>query len=96
MYCAKDEGRNTYERYSAEMDSRNAGRLDMKAMLRRALEREEFVLYYQPKVDLQSNRAIGVEALIRWNSRQLGFVSPEDFIPIAEEIGLTSRLENGS
>ena len=88
MYCAKEEGRNTYERYSAEMDTRNAGRLDMKSMLRRALEREEFVLYYQPKVDVQSDRAIGVEALIRWHSPQLGFVSPKDFIPIAEEIGL--------
>jgi EAL domain-containing protein (putative c-di-GMP-specific phosphodiesterase class I) len=60
----------------------------MQAMLRRALAREEFVLYYQPKVEVQSNRAIGAEALIRWNSRELGFVSPEDFIPIAEEIGL--------
>ena len=88
MYCAKEEGRNTYERYAAEMDSRNAGRLDMQAMLRRALEREEFVLYYQPIVDVRGNRAIGVEALIRWNSDELGFVSPDDFIPIAEEIGL--------
>lgn len=88
MYHAKEEGRNTYERYSPEMDSRNAGRLDMQAMLRRALEREEFTLYYQPKVDVQSKRVIGVEALIRWNSPELGFVSPEDFIPIAEEVGL--------
>ena len=88
MYRAKEEGRNTYQRYSPEMDRRNAGRLDMKAMLRRALEREEFVLYYQPKVDVRSNRAIGIEALIRWNSPQLGFVSPKDFIPLAEEIGL--------
>lgn len=88
MYHAKEEGRNTYERYSPEMDSRNAGRLDMQAMLRRALEREEFTLYYQPKVDVQSNRVIGMEALIRWNSQELGFVSPEDFIPIAEEVGL--------
>jgi EAL domain-containing protein (putative c-di-GMP-specific phosphodiesterase class I) len=88
MYCAKEQGRNTYERYSPEMDSRNAGRLDMKAMLRRALERGEFVLHYQPKVDVRSNRTIGVEALIRWNSPQLGFVSPKDFIPLAEETGL--------
>jgi len=88
MYRAKEEGRNTYERYSAEIDSRNAGRVDMQGMLRHALEREEFVLYYQPKVEVRSNRTIGVEALIRWNSHELGFVSPEDFIPIAEEIGL--------
>ena len=88
MYRAKEEGRNTCARYSAEMDKCDAGRLDMKTMLRRALEREEFMLCYQPKVDVRTNRAIGVEALIRWNSQQLGFVSPKDFIPLAEETGL--------
>ena len=88
MYRAKEEGRNTCARYSAEMDKCAAGRLDMKTMLRRALEREEFVLYYQPKVDVRTDRVIGVEALIRWNSRQLGFVFPKDFIPLAEETGL--------
>ena len=88
MYRAKEAGRNTYERYSSEMDSGNSGRLDMKAMLRRALERNEFALYYQPKVDVRRGRTIGAEALIRWNSHELGFVYPADFIPIAEEIGL--------
>jgi diguanylate cyclase (GGDEF)-like protein/PAS domain S-box-containing protein len=88
MYRAKEEGRNTYARYLPEMDNQNAGRLDMQAMLRRALERDEFVLYYQPRVDVQTNRIVGAEALIRWNSPELGFVSPEEFIPIAEEIGL--------
>jgi diguanylate cyclase (GGDEF)-like protein/PAS domain S-box-containing protein len=88
MYRAKDEGRNTYARYLPEMNNQNTGRLDMQAMLRRALERDEFVLYYQPRVDVQTNRIVGAEALIRWNSPELGFVSPEEFIPIAEEIGL--------
>ena len=88
MYRAKEEGRNTYARYAPEMDSQNAGRLDMQALLRRALERDEFVLYYQPRVDVRTNCVIGAEALIRWQSPELGFVLPGEFIPIAEEIGL--------
>jgi diguanylate cyclase (GGDEF)-like protein/PAS domain S-box-containing protein len=88
MYRAKEEGRNTYARYFPDMNRQNAGRLDMQAMLRRALERKEFVVYYQPRVDVQTNHIVGAEALIRWNSPELGFVSPEEFIPIAEETGL--------
>lgn len=88
MYRAKEEGRNTYARYFPDMNRQNAGRLDMQAMLRRALERKEFVVYYQPRVNVQTNHIVGAEALIRWNSPELGFVSPEEFIPIAEEIGL--------
>jgi diguanylate cyclase (GGDEF)-like protein/PAS domain S-box-containing protein len=88
MYRAKQEGRNTFEFYAPEMNARAAERLDMEVLLRRALARDEFVLYYQPKVAVESGRIIGVEALIRWNSKELGMVSPMQFIPLAEETGL--------
>jgi diguanylate cyclase (GGDEF)-like protein/PAS domain S-box-containing protein len=87
MYRAKAEGRNTYEFYAPATD-RTVGRLDMGVLLRRALKRHEFVLHYQPKVDIASGRIVGVEALIRWNSRDLGFVPPGRFISLAEETGL--------
>jgi diguanylate cyclase (GGDEF)-like protein/PAS domain S-box-containing protein len=87
MSRVKAEGRNAYEFYAPAMD-RTVGRLDMEVLLRRALKRQEFVLHYQPKVDIASGRVVGVEALIRWNSRDLGFVPPGRFIPLAEESGL--------
>jgi diguanylate cyclase (GGDEF)-like protein/PAS domain S-box-containing protein len=87
MSRAKAEGRNAYEFYAPAMD-RTVGRLDMSVLLRRALKRQEFVLHYQPKVDIASGQIVGVEALIRWNSRDLGFVPPGRFIPLAEETGL--------
>jgi diguanylate cyclase (GGDEF)-like protein/PAS domain S-box-containing protein len=87
MSRAKAEGRNTYEFYAPAMD-RTVGRLDMGVLLRRGLKRQEFVLHYQPKVDIASGQIVGVEALIRWNSKDLGFVPPGRFIPLAEETGL--------
>jgi predicted signal transduction protein with EAL and GGDEF domain len=88
MYHAKEEGRNTYALYAPQLNAQAAGRLQMEGLLRRALEREEFVVHYQPKVDVQSGRIAGMEALIRWNSNELGFVSPGEFIPVAEKSGL--------
>jgi diguanylate cyclase (GGDEF)-like protein/PAS domain S-box-containing protein len=88
MYRAKEEGRGTFKFYSEQLNTHSVQRLEFESNLNGALNNKEFVLYYQPKVDLASGRIAGVEALIRWVSPQFGFVSPADFIAIAEESGL--------
>ena len=88
MYRAKDQGRNNYQHYAEHMQTRFKVRLSMETQLRRALENEEFVLHYQPQIEVSSGRIAGAEALIRWNSPALGMVSPAQFIPLAEETGL--------
>ena len=88
MYYAKEQGRNTYQFFTHELNSRAHERFSLENNLRKALEREEFVLYYQPQVDFNSGCIVGVEALIRWNSVDRGIVSPEAFISLAEETGL--------
>lgn len=74
--------------YTSEMNARTAEKLSIENRLRRALEQEQFVLYYQPKIDLASNRIIGLEALIRWNDPEYGLIQPEKFIHVLEETGL--------
>ena len=88
MYRAKESGRNTYQLYTAEMQSRVNERLALESRLRRALEQGEFSLHYQPQVDLRSNRVFGCEALLRWSQPDLGMIGPAKFIPLAEETGL--------
>ncbi|HEY8101708.1 MAG TPA: EAL domain-containing protein [Burkholderiaceae bacterium] len=88
MYRAKNAGRNTYRFFDAQMDIDAIEQLNMSNGLRQALERQEFVLHYQPQIDLASNRLIGVEALIRWNHPELGMILPNRFIPVAENNGL--------
>jgi diguanylate cyclase (GGDEF)-like protein len=88
MYRAKELGRNNFQFYMEEMKSGASERLSLQTMLRRALEREEFILYYQPKIDLKNGRLSGIEALIRWNSSEMGLVQPFKFIPILEETGM--------
>jgi diguanylate cyclase (GGDEF)-like protein len=88
MYRAKESGRNGYQLYAAEMQTRVTERLALESKLRHALERGEFSLHYQPQVDLRSNRIYGCEALLRWNQADLGIVGPAKFIPLAEETGL--------
>jgi diguanylate cyclase (GGDEF)-like protein/PAS domain S-box-containing protein len=88
MYHAKENGRNNYQFFTSEMNEHALERMSIERKLRRALERNEFCLHYQPQVDLRSGRIVGAEALIRWNHSLLGMVSPAQFIPIAEENGL--------
>lgn len=88
MYRAKELGKNGYQFYKAEMNDTVIQKLVMEEWLNKALEQEEFVLYYQPQVDIFTARMNGMEALIRWNHPRLGFISPGEFIPLAEETGL--------
>jgi diguanylate cyclase (GGDEF)-like protein/PAS domain S-box-containing protein len=88
MYHAKNSGRAAYVVFDPHMHVAAMVRLDMERDLRYALERDEFVLYYQPQVDLRSGQIIGVEALIRWQHPERGLIAPAEFIPIAEETGL--------
>ncbi|MGE5469334.1 MAG: EAL domain-containing protein [Bacteroidota bacterium] len=92
MYRAKDEGRNTARFYSAGINSTSLGELLLENDLRGALERGEIMMYYQPKVDAATGRLIGAEALMRWQSREHGLISPTRFIPLAEESGLIAAL----
>ncbi|PWB42029.1 MAG: hypothetical protein C3F19_04455 [Rhodocyclales bacterium] len=88
MYAAKQAGRGQYRFFDPEMNRAAADWLEVGAELHYALERNEFELHYQPKVDLKSGAITGVEALLRWRSPQLGLVQPNKFIPILEETGL--------
>jgi diguanylate cyclase len=85
---AKQHGRNTYEFYSANMNARALERLSMENQLRRALDRDELLPVYQPKVDIKTGRVVGAEVLLRWYHPEHGLVSPVKFIPLAEETGL--------
>lgn len=88
MYEVKEDGRNAFRRFASEMDQRSQHQMALEKDLRHALERNELVLYYQPKADLYSGHVTGVEALIRWQHPQRGLVPPVQFIPLAEKTGL--------
>jgi diguanylate cyclase (GGDEF)-like protein/PAS domain S-box-containing protein len=88
MYRAKEEGKNTYRFYSKDINAHSFERLALETSLRHGLERNEFFLHYQAKLDLHTDRITGVEALLRWQHPELGLVSPGQFIPLAEETGL--------
>jgi diguanylate cyclase (GGDEF)-like protein/PAS domain S-box-containing protein len=88
LHQAKKMGKNVYSYYTASMQDFVRSRLELEHSLRVALQREQFELYYQPKVELSENKVIGFEALIRWKHPEKGMISPYDFIPLAEETGL--------
>ncbi len=88
MYRAKEQGRNTYQYFTREMNERALARVQMEASLRRALERGEFLMHYQPKMDLATGAISGFEALMRWQHPERGIVAPTEFIPVLEETAL--------
>lgn len=92
MYRAKQRGDNGFAYYSHEMNQRSLDRLKIEAGLRKALEQGELLLHYQPKLELESGRVVGAEALVRWQHPDRGMVPPGEFIPVAEESGLIVRI----
>ena len=92
MYQAKDRGRNDHAFYGESMAIRALGRLELEGELRLAIERQDFELHYQPKMDLSRGCIVGVEALLRWPHRERGWISPEKFIPLAEETGMIGAI----
>ena len=92
MYHAKEAGRNGHRFFTEQMNLKVVEHLKLETQLRRALDNNEFVLHYQPQIDLHDGRIVGAEALIRWNSPDEGMVSPAKFIPVAEETGLIVQI----
>jgi len=88
MYVAKEKGKNNYQFFTLELHHAISTRLELERDLRRAIEKDELELWYQPKVNLSSNKLIGMEALLRWNHRTQGMIAPDRFIHIAEETNL--------
>jgi diguanylate cyclase (GGDEF)-like protein len=88
MYLAKEDGKNGFRFFTKEVKTQSIERLTLETALRRALERDQFALHYQPKVDLATGQITGVEALLRWTHPELGVLPPMQFIPLAEETGL--------
>ncbi len=92
MYSAKDGGRNDIRFFDPGVNQHLSGRMAVEADLRRGLQRGEFEMYYQPKVDTRHGRIVGMEALIRWHHPQRGLVHPDEFIPVAEDSGLIAPM----
>lgn len=92
MYRAKELGRNNYQFFTQALNDKAVKRMEMIGCIRNAIKKNEFSLVYQPKIELKTGKIVGVEALIRWLHPKLGFISPSEFIPIAEESGLIQDI----
>jgi diguanylate cyclase (GGDEF)-like protein len=90
----KDSGRNSYKFFSADLDARALQRLNLEGLLRRALERGELELFYQPKLDIKGGHVTGAEALLRWRHPERGLLAPAEFLPLAGEIGLILPIDH--
>ena len=93
MYDAKYNGRNTYRFYDKTMTERAFERVFVESSLRKAIDEDELIVYYQPQIDSKTNTLVGMEALVRWNHPELGLVLPDYFIPIAESTGMIVELD---
>jgi diguanylate cyclase (GGDEF)-like protein/PAS domain S-box-containing protein len=92
MYYAKQQGRNNYQFYSPQIDAYTTEKLEIETNLRKAITNNELMLYYQPQVNLNGGQIMGAEALLRWQTMDRSFISPAEFIPIAEETGLIQPM----
>ncbi|HEV7397690.1 MAG TPA: EAL domain-containing protein [Pyrinomonadaceae bacterium] len=92
LHMTKMLGGNNYRFYTSDMNARAMKRLELETNLRRAIERQELEVYYQPQVEYKSGTVVGAEALVRWHHPQLGFLPPSEFIPLAEDTGLIEQL----
>lgn len=88
MYVAKDHGKNNFQFYSASIAEKGARKMELEMALRKAILNKELELYYQPQINIHTGSIFGVEALLRWKHPVYGYLSPDEFIPIAEESNL--------
>ena len=93
MYKAKQKGRNNYQFYTRAIGSKVSEELNLENQLYKALKKSEFVLHYQPKINLKTGKIVGMEALIRWQHPERGLIAPDRFIPLAEETGLICQID---
>jgi len=93
MYKAKDEGRNNFQFYSEDMTQKAMQRITMQTKLSEAIKQEDFKVYYQPQIDIKTNKVSGLEALVRWQDKNGNFISPSEFIPLAEDTGMIIELD---
>lgn len=94
LYRAKGEGRGNFKYFSEDMTHAALRRINLESLLRRAVIKNELLVYYQPQVNIRTGRIIGAEALLRWHNAEEGMIPPDQFIPIAEEIGLIGQIGN--